>query len=120
INSPDLFLNMINKTDCRACVDIGHVAMSPVVINGEISMLEYINLISPYLEGTHIYDKEIRDSISGKGVHIYPKEKELISYRIKKIYDSESCNWWLIELGDPEEILITKSFLQEILDELNK
>jgi len=60
------------------------------------------------------------NAISGKGVHIYPKEKELISDRIKKIYDSESCNWWLIELGDPEEILITKSFLQEILDELNK
>ena len=120
INSPDLFLNMINKTDCRACIDIGHVAMSPVVTKGELSMLEYINLISPYLEGTHIYDKEIKDPTNGKGVHIYPKDKELISDRIKKIYDSESCNWWLIELGDPEEILITKSFLEEILDELNK
>ena len=120
INSPDLFLKMIDKAGCRACIDIGHVAMSPVVTKGELSMLEYINLMLPYLEGAHIYDKEIRDFISGKGVHIYPKDKELISDRIKKIYDSESCNWWLIELGDPKEILLTKSFLEEILNELNK
>lgn len=113
ITSSDSFLNMINETGCRACIDIGHVAASPSVTKGEISMLEYIDLLLPHLEGTHIYDKEI-----DMGIHTYPKNKDLISDRIKKIYNNENCIWWLIELGEPKEILLTKSFLEEILDEL--
>lgn len=108
-NTPSVFLDLLKSTGACATVDIGHLVSSPVVTEGIITASDYITELAPYIVTAHVYDKEVYDKATNKAVHIAPQDKETMMIRLKKLLQS-NCNWWLIELGDADEILRTASF----------
>lgn len=114
ISNPENFLEFVTSTGALATVDIGHVAVSPCVLNKEVTAEEYIAAISPYTVSAHIYDLELPDPQTGTFYHKSPDTREQIEARMQEIIRSPNCDWWLIELGNPQEILRTQSFLCEI------
>ena len=116
VNTPEAFRHILEQTGASATIDIGHAAASPCVLNGEISAPEYIRAVGPGLRSAHIYDIELPDPVSGKFLHHAPRDRACFEDRIRTLADTD-CDWWLIELGDPEEILRTARFLREILAE---
>lgn len=108
-NTPSVFLDLIKSTGAHATIDIGHLASSPVVTEGIITASDFITQLAPYIATAHVYDKEVFDKVKKTATHIAPENKESMMTRLKTLLQS-NCNWWLIELGDPDELLRTASF----------
>lgn len=113
VSTPEDFLDFIDFSGASATIDIGHVAASPCVRNGSVSAEEYIALLGPRLLSAHIYDIELTD-VGGKAWHKAPDSAADLAPRIHELLKAAHCDWWLIELGDPEEINRTAGFLREI------
>ena len=114
VNTPENFLHFLDVTGAAATIDIGHVASSPCVLTGAISALEYVKAVAPRLRSAHIYDIELPNPETGKFVHHPPMSRECLEERINALKGSP-CTWWLIELGDPQDILRTAGFLRDII-----
>ncbi len=114
VNTPAAFRHLLERTGASATIDIGHAAASPCVLNGEITAPDYIRAVAPWLRSAHVYDIELPDPASGKFLHHAPKDRACLEDRIRTLAGT-GCEWWLVELGDPEEILRTVRFLREIL-----
>lgn len=113
VATPDDFLDFIEFSGAAATIDIGHVAASPCVLDGSVSAEKYIELLAPRLVSAHIYDIELKDG-GGKVWHKAPDSAEALGPRIRELLKAVHCDWWLIELGEPEEIIRTAGFLREI------
>lgn len=113
-DTPEKFLDFLEKSSCKATVDIGHIAASDVVRNDKITEVEYISQISEYIESAHIYNIEDFDEKVNGYVHFPPKKEKDIAERVVELMKSP-CNWFLIELGDEEHILRTKEMLKKLL-----
>lgn len=110
---PDPYLTLIRESGADANVDIGHASASPIVMNNIITAEEFIGKILPHTVSSHVYKVEINDDVLRKGWHIAPDKKEDMESRLKLLLSGHS-DWWLIELGDQEEILRTKRLIDEI------
>lgn len=113
VATPDDFLDFTDFSGASATVDIGHVAASQCVRDGAVSAEKYIELLAPRLVSAHIYDIELKDD-RGKVWHKAPDSVEVLAPRIHELLKAAHCDWWLIELGEPEEIIRTAGFLREI------
>ncbi|NLK34523.1 MAG: sugar phosphate isomerase/epimerase [Gracilibacteraceae bacterium] len=113
-NTPSSFLNLIKNTGVSATLDIGHVASSPVVLDGTITDIAFISEVAPYILSAHVYNIERFDEEHKIGVHIAPTNKDDMKLRLEALGQS-NCSWYLIELGDPDEILRTAAYAREVL-----
>lgn len=114
VNTPEDFLHFLQVTGASATIDIGHAAASPCVLDGKISAPEYIRAVAPWLRSAHLYDIELPDPETGRFIHHPPRNRACLEDRINALKGTP-CTWWLIELGDPEDILRTAGFLREII-----
>lgn len=110
---PDPYLALLKATGASANIDIGHASASPIVMNNIITAEEFMEKIIPHTVSAHVYKVEINDDVLRKGWHIAPDKKEDMESRLNLLLNGRS-DWWLIELGDREEILRTKKFIEEI------
>lgn len=110
---PDPYLVLLEAINTPANIDIGHVSASPIVMDGTITAEAFIEKILPHTVSAHVYKVEINDDVLRKGWHIAPDKKEDMASRLNLLLDGKS-DWWLIELGDREEILRTKKLIEEI------
>lgn len=110
---PDPYLCLIQETGASANIDIGHASASPIVMNHQMTAETFIEKILPHTVSAHVYKIEINDDVLRKGGHICPDKKEDMVSRLQILLRGCS-DWWLIELGDQEEILRTKKFIEEI------
>lgn len=117
VNTPEAFRALLEATGASATIDIGHAAASACVLNGEISASDYIRAVAPWLRTAHVYDIELPDPQTGKFLHHAPKDRACLEERIRTLAGT-GCEWWLVELGDAEEILRTVRFLREILTDM--
>jgi sugar phosphate isomerase/epimerase len=113
-NTPSGFMNLIKNTGVSATLDIGHVAASPVVLDGTITDTAFISEAAPYILSAHVYNIERFDEEMKKGFHIAPTNKEDMKLRLEALGQS-NCSWYLIELGDQAEILQTAAYAREVL-----
>ena len=109
-NTTDRFLDLIHYSGASATIDIGHAIASPVVLNGTVTVEDFIKEVLPYVVSAHIYNIETTK-------HFCPDKAEDIESRIKLLAGGHS-DWWLIELGDRDEILKTKGFIRQICQSL--
>jgi len=109
-STPEGFKKLLEKTGAMATVDIGHVVSSPVVEDGKVSPEEFILAVAPFIRGAHVYDKEINEH----PYHLPPREEAALQSRLQTLMKTDA-NWWLIELGEPGEILLTASYARNIL-----
>ena len=112
--TPSAFLDLLKATGAGATVDIGHVAASPVVKDGTVSAEEFITTVRQYIQSAHVYDREVTEHETNHTYHAAPGDKSVMTSRLSALLQS-NCRWWLIELGNPEEILHTTSYAKTVI-----
>ena len=85
-----------------------------MVLDGTITDIAFISEVAPYILSAHVYNIERFDEEHKIGVHIAPTNKDDMKLRLEALKQS-SCSWFLIELGDPDEILRTAAYAREVL-----
>ncbi len=112
-SKPNLFEKLIRKSSASVTFDIGHAHACESV---QAQYYDFEDFISPHdgrVLNAHIYHTEI----PGQG-HIPPERLEDIAERLD-LLRSVGCNWWVIEIKEPEGLIHTKALLDEYLIRVN-
>jgi sugar phosphate isomerase/epimerase len=110
-NDPLMFRRIVAESGAFVTIDIGH---AHAIRNLHPRMNICSEYILPHRErvlNAHIYYTELE----GYG-HIPPANLEEISSRLDLLTLAESCDWWVIELMSPEELLRTRDLLRSYFD----
>jgi sugar phosphate isomerase/epimerase len=109
-NDPLLFRRMVLESGADVTVDIGHAhAVRHLHARHDI-FAEYVLPHRNKILNAHIYHTEL----DGYG-HVPPESLADISDRLDLLGLAESCDWWVIELMNPAEVLRTRDLLQNYL-----
>lgn len=111
-SQPDLFESLIKESGAGITFDIGHAHVCQED-RAEGDLCE--QYVLPHKErvfNAHIYHTEI----PWLG-HLAPRSLEDIADRLEVLKRATFCNWWVIELADPDEILKTRDFLDRYVRE---
>jgi sugar phosphate isomerase/epimerase len=103
--NPKLFTTLIKETGAGITFDIGHAYACR---KDECDM--YIMPYQDRVFNAHIYHTEIPQL-----GHIAPNSLDEIFDRLKVLSSAPSCDWWVIELSKPDEILKTRDFLNQYI-----
>ncbi len=110
-NDPLLFHRMVRQSDAYVTIDIGHAhAVKEGYPLGDI----YRDYILPHRDrilNAHVYHTELE----GYG-HLPPARLTDLQSRLDLLGLAKSCNWWVIELMKPDEILRTRDLLLRYLE----
>jgi len=87
--------------------DIGHAVSSEIVKSGEMTVLEFLDIMSGRLHEVHMYERETDR-------HHSPKDMSIVGPIIDRLLQTD-CNWWTIELDDYVEALATRKLLLDYL-----
>ncbi len=113
-NDPFLFRRMVLESDAYVTIDIGHAhAVRHLRPQNDI----YRDYVLPHRDrilNAHIYHTEL----DGYG-HVPPDCLTDIRSRLQLLELAKSCDWWVIELMKPAEILHTRTLLQSHLASLS-
>jgi len=113
-NDPRLFRRMIQESGANVTIDIGHAhAVRNLHPQGDV-FGEYVLPHRDRLLNAHIYHTELE----GYG-HVPPETLADISARLDLLGLAASCDWWVIELMNPAEVLHTRDLLRCYLDSLS-
>jgi len=108
VAEPKKLIDLVEYAGVNITFDSGHAASSPLVLDGKLSIIEYINQLKPYIRYVHLYAYETLD----EGRHIPPKtwsEIEDIWSAIKSIKEIEGIT---IELTTLLELEYTYNLLK--------
>jgi len=113
-NNPLLFQRMVQESDAYVTIDIGHAhAVRHLQPQNDI----YRDYVLPHRDrilNAHIYHTEL----DGYG-HVPPDCLADICSRLQLLALAQFCDWWVIELMNPVEILHTRTLLQNHLASLS-
>jgi sugar phosphate isomerase/epimerase len=110
-NDPRIFQQIVGESGAYATIDIGHAHAVRDMHPLTDSFVRYVLPHRKRILNAHIYHTEP----AGYG-HVPPSSLADISSRLDILCLAESCNWWVIELMDPTELLGTRTLLQEYLE----
>jgi sugar phosphate isomerase/epimerase len=110
-NHPLLFRRIVAESNAFVTIDIGHAhAVRNLHPRMDICN-EYVLPNRKRILNAHIYYTELE----GYG-HIPPRCLSDISSRLDHLGLAESCDWWVIELMGPEQVLRTRDLLRSYID----
>ena len=113
-SDPLLFQRIVRESGAYVTIDIGHAhAVQDLHPRGDF-FGEYVLPHRNRLLNAHIYHTELE----GYG-HVPPESLSDISSRLDLLSLAESCDWWVVELMSPSEVLRTRDFLRCYLDSLS-
>ena len=98
---PKKLIDLVKYAGVNITFDSGHAASSPLVLEGKISIVEYINQLKPFIRYVHLYAYETLD----EGRHMPPKtwgDIEDIWRSIKSIKEIRGITLELITLPELE------------------
>ena len=110
-NDPLMFRRIVAESGAFVTIDIGH---AHAIRNLHPQMNIYNEYILPHRErilNAHIYNTELE----GFG-HIPPESLSDITSRLDLLGLAASCDWWVIELMGPGEVLRTRDLLRSYID----
>lgn len=110
-NDPLLFRRMVAESGAFVTIDIGHAHAVRNLHPRTDICCEYVIPNRERLLNAHIYYTELE----GYG-HIPPESVSDLSSRLDLLSQVKSCDWWVIELTVPEEVLRTRDLLRCYLD----
>lgn len=113
-NDPLLFRRIVAETGSYVTIDIGHAHAIRGLKPGADICNEYILPHRDRVLNAHIYNTELE----GYG-HIPPESLEDISSRLDLLGLAVNCDWWVIELMSPEQVLRTRDLLLCYIDRLS-
>jgi sugar phosphate isomerase/epimerase len=113
-NDPLLFQRIVVESGACVTIDIGHAhAVRDLTPAGD-TFADYVLPHLNRLRNAHIYHTEL----DGYG-HVPPESLGDISSRLNLLGLATSCDWWVIELMNPSEVLHTRDLLRCHLDSLS-
>ncbi len=110
-NDPRVFNQIVAASGAYVTIDIGH-AHAVKDLHPQLKI--YDEYIVPHQErilNAHVYHTELE----GYG-HIPPESLWDMFNRLETLNMAAACDWWVIELMKPAEILRTRDLLQSFLD----
>ncbi|ABA88080.1 TIM barrel protein, AP endonuclease family 2/xylose isomerase-like family [Syntrophotalea carbinolica DSM 2380] len=110
-NDPLVFRRIVTESDAYVTIDIGHAHAVRHLHPHKSIFDEYILPHRDRLLNAHVYHTEL----DGYG-HVPPADLADISDRLDLLGLAESCDWWVIELMNPSELLHTRDLLQNYLE----
>lgn len=110
-NDPLLFRRIVAQSGAFVTIDIGHAHAVGGLHPQMDTCREYVIPNRERLLNAHIYHTELE----GYG-HVSPASLSDISDRLDLLSLAESCDWWVVELMDPEKLLHTRDLLRSYLD----
>lgn len=87
--------------------DLGHAASSQRVQDGELAVLDFLEMVADRIHEAHIYGRETDR-------HHPPEDMTLLGPVIDRLL-ATGCRWWTIELDDYGEALATRALLLDYL-----
>ena len=104
-SKPNLFEKLIRLSGAGLTFDIGHAQVCESVQSQQYAVEDFITPYPRRVFNAHVYHVEI----PGKG-HIPPERIEDIEDRLA-LLSRVGCQWWAIELKEPDALLRTKKMI---------
>jgi len=111
-SKPNLFEKLIRRSGAAVTFDIGHAHASESVRSQQYLIEDFITPHDGNVLNAHIYHTEL----SGQG-HLPPERLEDIEGRLD-LLQNVGCEWWVIEVKEPEGLLQTKQLIDSYLAKL--
>jgi sugar phosphate isomerase/epimerase len=102
---PNLFEKLIRLSGAGVTLDIGHAHVCESVRSQQFGIEDFVAPHPDRVFNVHIYHTEV----PGQG-HIPPQAKEDIAGRLALLQEV-GCDWWVIEVREPEGLLKTKGIV---------
>jgi len=113
-NDPLQFRHIISESSAYVTLDIGHAhAVGNLTSRGDL-FGDYILPHRDRILNAHVYHTEL----DGYG-HVPPEGLSDICKRLDLLGTAPSCDWWVIELMNPAEVLHTRDLLLSYLSALS-
>jgi sugar phosphate isomerase/epimerase len=109
-SNPEMFKTLIKKTCAGVSLDIGHVNACRGKYPADKFFKLYLTPNKKRIFNAHIYYTEIPQY-----GHVAPESLEQIFDYLLLLRSLTACDWWVIELSNPDEVLQTKDFLNKFL-----
>ncbi len=109
-SKPNLFEKLIRRSGAAVTFDIGHAHACESVRSQQYAAEDFISPHDGNVLNAHIYHTEV----SGLG-HLPPERVEDIEDRLD-LLRSAGCEWWVIEVKEPEGLLKTKELIDIYLN----
>lgn len=106
-SEPERFIELIHASGAAVTFDVGHATSSEAAARG-FGAARFARLVAPHVANVHVYDRE------GPG-HIAPTDLSRIGDALSELVYSE-CRWWVVELGNADEVRRTRDLLIHFLD----
>lgn len=106
-NDPALFRRIVVESGAWVTVDVGHAHAVGLVQGRQDIFRDYVLPHRHRIRNAHIYHTEL----DGYG-HVPPACLADFHDRLDLLGLAESCDWWVIELMQPAEILHTRDLLR--------
>jgi sugar phosphate isomerase/epimerase len=88
-------------------LDVGHATSNQYVQNGELSVLDFVDIMADRLVEVHMYERE-------SDRHYAPEDMAILGPIVDRLLTTR-CTWWTIELNDSAEALKTRTLLLNYL-----
>lgn len=109
-SNPKMFKTLVERTGAGVTLDIGHVHACWKDKPFEDFFKLYVLPNKERIFNAHIYHTEVPQH-----GHVAPENLEQIFYRLWLLRSVTRCDWWVIELSRPDEILKTRDFLAQFV-----
>ena len=106
-SQPENITAWAEKSGAMITFDVGHAVSSRCVLDGELTALDFLQMVAPRLVEAHVYERELDR-------HYPPSDMTglgpVIDFLVKT-----NCRWWTVELDDYAEALATRELLLDYL-----
>lgn len=109
---PNLFEKLIRKSGAGVTLDVGHAYVSESVVSHQYTIEDFVSPHANRVFNAHLYHEEI----AGIG-HVPPERVEDLEDRLS-LLRKIGCEWWVVEIHEPEGLLQTKKILDAYLEGL--
>lgn len=108
-SDPETVVELAAECGCCITLDIGHAISCERVINGEITVVQIIEMFRNAMEEVHFYEYET-------DVHYAPSDMSILGPVVDALLETD-CRWWTIELTEYADILNTRRLVGDYLME---
>ena len=107
-SDPVLFSKLVRSSGAKVTFDIGHARSSVYSVSGHAGCLDFLSEVKDLVVNAHVYEAE-------DPYHIAPEDLGVIGPVLKALLKT-NCDWWVVELDDPESVENTRRLLEEFLN----
>ncbi len=106
-SQPQTIVGWARASGAMITFDIGHAVSCRAVQDGELSAVDFLDLVADRLGQVHIYERETDR-------HIPPRDMSVLGPIVDRLLRT-GCPWWTIELEDESEAATTRDLLLDYL-----